>query len=252
MSPITLTGSNLLDGTVATFTPTGTTTPITGKITGGVFTPDAGQIIPMGTTTGTSTGVLKSVGVPDLTVPTNFSPASCTNGATNPPSCNVCTASYYYDTATSKCLFLQKTAVDYREFTPNTSGNGTTTGIWNSVYKTNNGTGYNTFKCDDIKALVDPSHMKFDSRDYFGIKEICANAITQVKASGVDNPRVFFYAYIYKQVNSSTGLVKYYSYVYTSYEDVNGNFVPWYSQAKKDNANSTGWSIYDGSGTKIG
>ena len=72
MSPIALTGSNLVDGTVATFTPTGATTPITGTVTGGVFTPNAGQTIPIGTTTGTSTGVLKSAGVPDLTVPTNF------------------------------------------------------------------------------------------------------------------------------------------------------------------------------------
>jgi hypothetical protein len=176
----------------------------------------------------------------------------CNNGATNPPSCNTCTPSYYYDSLTSKCLFLQRVGVDFREFTPSVVGNGTTTGTWNSIYKTNNGTGYNSFKCDDVNTLVDPTHLNFDNRNYYGIKEICTTAKAKAISEGVANPRVFFYAYIYKQVNSSTGLTKYYSYVYTSYFDTAGNFIPWYSQAKVNDANSTGWSIYDVGGSKIG
>jgi hypothetical protein len=69
---INMTGSNLTNGTVATFTPAGTTIVVTGKIQGGNFVADAGQNIPLTATTGPATGVLKSAGAADVNVPTNF------------------------------------------------------------------------------------------------------------------------------------------------------------------------------------
>jgi hypothetical protein len=68
---IPLVGNNSPNGTVATFTPTGVTTPITGTIINGNFIPNIGQTIPTGTTTGPSTGTLK-IGNQTLIVPTNF------------------------------------------------------------------------------------------------------------------------------------------------------------------------------------
>jgi hypothetical protein len=75
---INMTGSNLPDNTVATFTPAGTTTIINGKIIGGNFVPDAGQVVPANATQDPTTGTLKSAGVPDVTVPTNFTPVAPT------------------------------------------------------------------------------------------------------------------------------------------------------------------------------
>jgi large repetitive protein len=69
---INMTGGNLPDNTVATFIPAGTTTVITGKIVSGNFVPDSGQLVPANATQGPTTGTLKSVGVSDVTVPTNF------------------------------------------------------------------------------------------------------------------------------------------------------------------------------------
>jgi hypothetical protein len=75
---ITMTGSNLPDNTVATFTPAGTTTVITGKIIGGNFVPDAGQVVPANAIQGPTAGTLMSAGVTDVTVPTNFTPVAPT------------------------------------------------------------------------------------------------------------------------------------------------------------------------------
>jgi hypothetical protein len=78
---IPLTGNTYPNGTPATFTLPGTTAPIQGTITSGNFIPNSGQNIPIGSTTGLSTGVLTVNGV-NLNVPTNFSPAgSSTIGA---------------------------------------------------------------------------------------------------------------------------------------------------------------------------
>ena len=178
--------------------------------------------------------------------------ANCTNGATNPPTCNVCPAGFYFQTP--DCLYLQKVGIDYKEFTAgstNTTTGVVTPGSWNSQYKTNNGASYNTFKCDDIKTLTDPTHMVFDNKNYLGVKEICNKTRLDAIASGVANPRIFFYGFIYKQVNTRTNVTKYYSFVYTSYFDNNGNFVNWYSQLKKDNPSSTGYIIYDSAFNKI-
>jgi Bacterial Ig domain len=81
---IILTGSNLPDNTVANFdlyVPDGesfTIIPILGKIIGGNFVPDAGQVVPANAILGPSTGILKSAGVADVTVPTNFTPVAPT------------------------------------------------------------------------------------------------------------------------------------------------------------------------------
>jgi Concanavalin A-like lectin/glucanases superfamily/Bacterial Ig-like domain len=70
---ITLNGSNLTDGTLATFIPAGSTTTITGTIISGNFVPNSGSIIPSDSTTGATSGVLKSNGATDLSIPTDFS-----------------------------------------------------------------------------------------------------------------------------------------------------------------------------------
>ena len=62
----------MANGTVASFLPAGSTTPIVGTIVGGNFVPDAGQVIPAGATLGPATGVLSSPGVTSVNVPTNF------------------------------------------------------------------------------------------------------------------------------------------------------------------------------------
>jgi hypothetical protein len=75
---IPLVGSTILDGTIATFTPPGSTVVITGKIIAGVFVPDANQTIPVtGVTTGPAIGILKVndriIGVfVNIKPPTNF------------------------------------------------------------------------------------------------------------------------------------------------------------------------------------
>ena len=50
-------------------------TSIAGTIMNGSFVPTAGSLIPAGSTTGPSTGVLQSAGAANVSVPTNFSPA---------------------------------------------------------------------------------------------------------------------------------------------------------------------------------
>ena len=71
---ISLTGGNIPNGTAATFVPMGGA-PITGTIMNGNFVPTTGSLIPVGSTTGPSTGTLKSAGATDVNVPTNFSAA---------------------------------------------------------------------------------------------------------------------------------------------------------------------------------
>ena len=171
----------------------------------------------------------------------------CTNGATNPPTCNNCPAGQYF--SNSNCLYLQKAGIDYREFISGTNGEA---GMWQTQYKTNNGNSYNAFKCDDIKDILDPDHLTFDDKNYLAVKETCNKTKQDAITSGIANPRIFFYGFIYKQVNSRTNTVKYYSFVYTSYFDNNGNFVNWYSQLKKDDPSSTGYIIYDSAFNKIG
>ena len=84
MPSISLAGSNLADGTPATFTPAGSSTPITGTMQGGQFIPTLGSIIPTNSTLGTAMGVLKSTGAADTNIPTNFS----AQGATSPLNTN--------------------------------------------------------------------------------------------------------------------------------------------------------------------
>ena len=160
---------------------------------------------------------------------------------------NNCPTGFYF--ANSNCFYLQKAGIEYKEFITNPTTN---TGSWQTQYKTNNGSSYNTFKCDDIKDLVGANHLNFDNKNYLGIKETCNKTKQDAITSGVTNPRIFFYGFIYKQVNTRTNVTKYYSFVYTSYFDANGNFVNWYSQLKKDNPSSTGYIIYDAGFNKIG
>ena len=197
--------------------------------------------------------LIKGVEAPITKGSTIVTTSTCTNNATNPPTCNVCPTGFYFNTP--DCLYLQKVGIDYKEFTAGSTNPTTgvvTPGTWNSQYKTNNGTSYNTFKCDDIKALTDPTHLVFDTKNYLGVKEVCNKTRLDAIASGIANPRIFFYGFIYKQVNTRTNVTKYYSFVYTSYFDANGNFVNWYSQLKKDNPSSTGYIIYDSVFNKIG
>jgi YVTN family beta-propeller protein len=73
LSSFNLYGSNLANGTVITFEPSGSATTISGTFLNNKFIPDSGTQVPSDVTTGSSTGVLKSAGAPDLTVNTNFS-----------------------------------------------------------------------------------------------------------------------------------------------------------------------------------
>jgi hypothetical protein len=73
MGIITLTGSNLPSNIVANFTPSGSTTAITGLITNGSFIPNAGQIIPLNAGVGMLNGILRASGLVDIAIPTNFS-----------------------------------------------------------------------------------------------------------------------------------------------------------------------------------
>jgi hypothetical protein len=75
---ILLDGNTYNNGTVATFTPAGSTTPINGTIINGYFVPNAGQVIPTGTTIGPATGVLK-IGNSSLNIPINFAVQSTQN-----------------------------------------------------------------------------------------------------------------------------------------------------------------------------
>jgi hypothetical protein len=175
--------------------------------------------------------------------------APCTNNATNPPTCDQCDPAGYMDTTTAKCLYYEKAGIIYKEF-DSTQANETSKGVWVNKYSTANG--YNTFKCNDAKSLTGSSHLNFDNQNYLGIKEICDNAKKLAISKGVATPRTYFYSYIYKQVNSKSGTVKYYVYTYSSYYDATNNLVTWYSQYKQDNPTSSGWLIYDGSGNKIG
>ena len=84
MPSIALAGSNLADGTPATFTPAGSSTPITGTMQGGQFIPTLGSIIPTNSTLGTAMGVLKSAGAADTNIPTNFT----AQGTTSPLGAN--------------------------------------------------------------------------------------------------------------------------------------------------------------------
>ena len=84
-----MTGSTLPNGTPATFTPAGSTTPITGTIQNGAFVPNAGQIIPTGSTTGPATGILAPTGSLPVNVPTNFSAAGSNNPSVGTPTATV-------------------------------------------------------------------------------------------------------------------------------------------------------------------
>jgi hypothetical protein len=77
MPIIPLTGNTFPDGTVATFTPAGSTTVITGTIVSGSFVPTTGQTLPLTATTGPATGVL-TIGTTTLNIPTNFTPTTGT------------------------------------------------------------------------------------------------------------------------------------------------------------------------------
>jgi hypothetical protein len=83
---INLVGNTFSEGTAATFTPAGSTTALTGKISGGNFVPDQGQVIPANALTGAQNGTLRVAGL-SLLIPTNFaavvvSPTSNGGGAT--------------------------------------------------------------------------------------------------------------------------------------------------------------------------
>ncbi len=166
----------------------------------------------------------------------------CKNGSTNPPSCvNSCPAGTSYLVGSS-CVNYEKAGISYQEFNPETK-------LWTANYVTPNG--YNAFKCDDIKTTADPAHLYFDNQNYFGIKEICTKTIANATATGLANPKTYYYSFVYKQVNNRTAISKYYVYTYSSYYDANGNFVNWYSQEKKENPNSTGWIVYSSENKKI-
>jgi hypothetical protein len=68
---IPLSGSNIPNGTPATFTPSGSLSDIIGQIINGNFIPNLGQIIPANSLTGASSGLLRALGL-NLSVPTNF------------------------------------------------------------------------------------------------------------------------------------------------------------------------------------
>jgi hypothetical protein len=74
MPTITLTGSNLADGTIVSFTPAGSTTPILMMYNAGTLTPEPGSKIPADATLGSQTGTIAIQGV-TTTVPTNFKAA---------------------------------------------------------------------------------------------------------------------------------------------------------------------------------
>ena len=142
--------------------------------------------------------------------------------------------------------YKQKAGIEYKEFV---AGSNNVPGVWNTVYKTTqfNATGYVSFECDDVKTLADPTHLTIDSKPYYGVKEICQ----QVRTSAPAGSRIYYYTYQYKQVNSRTGVVKYYAYTYTTYLDANGNYLPWFNQNSKTNPNATGYDIYNASGVRI-
>lgn len=166
----------------------------------------------------------------------------CINGSTNPPSCGTsCVAGTSYAVG-STCQNYQKAGISYQEFDTKNKN-------WSTVYTTPNG--YNIFKCSDIKNTADPMHLSFDTKNYFGIKEVCAKGIASAMATGIADPKVYYYSFIYKQVNTRTMVAKYYVYTYTSYYNANGDFVNWYSQRNKDNPSSTGWVIYNETGNAI-
>jgi YVTN family beta-propeller protein len=69
---IPLNGNTVADNTIATFTPSGSSTIIQGKIINNRFVPNPNQNIPADVVIGNSNGVLKSNGISDLTIPTDF------------------------------------------------------------------------------------------------------------------------------------------------------------------------------------
>ena len=144
--------------------------------------------------------------------------------------------------------YKQKAGIEYKEFVPSTTAG--TPGIWNTVYRTAqfNASGYVSFECDDVKNLVDPAHLVIDNKPYYGVKEICQ----QVRTTAPAGTRIYYYTYQYKQINSRTGVIKYYAYTYTTYLDANGNYLPWFNQNTRTNPNATGYDIYNATGTKIG
>jgi hypothetical protein len=79
---ILMTGSSVPNGTIASFLPQGSTTPILGTIqSGGNFVPNALQIIPLNATVGPSVGVLSvssPTGILPVNVPTNFTSSTTT------------------------------------------------------------------------------------------------------------------------------------------------------------------------------
>jgi hypothetical protein len=70
---INLTGGNIPNGTVATFSPSGSSAIISGTIQDGNFIPSSSSLIPMDANTGSQTGILRSNGAGDVNVPTSFS-----------------------------------------------------------------------------------------------------------------------------------------------------------------------------------
>jgi SdrD B-like domain len=135
----------------------------------------------------------------------------------------------------------QKVGMAIKQYTKTSP---TKAGVWKSTYATG---GYTDFSCDSIKTLQDPNHLVIDAQNFYGIKEVCQKLINQ---SPLDS-KIYHYGFTYKQVNDKTGVVRYFSFVYSTYMDTNGKYVPWFNQIKKDNPASTGWSIYDVNGVKI-
>jgi hypothetical protein len=70
---IQLYGNTVANNTLATYTPQGSSTAITGKILNNTFVPDPNQTIPSGTVLGDNTGTLASIGIASIIVPGLFS-----------------------------------------------------------------------------------------------------------------------------------------------------------------------------------
>ncbi len=70
---IILSGSNLPNGTVANFTPSGSSNIISGTIVDGNFVANQGEIIPFDSAIGGASGLLSSANVSDVVVATDFS-----------------------------------------------------------------------------------------------------------------------------------------------------------------------------------
>lgn len=79
LGTIMLAGNTYPNGTIATFTPAGSLTFVTGTIQGGNFVPNANQPLPASATLGANVGVLRVSGNPTgVNVPTNFAAPAAT------------------------------------------------------------------------------------------------------------------------------------------------------------------------------